>query len=611
MGHHRKNRRTFLKTVAVAPVTIPLSRSVLPSQGKSAKESLAIQQHPAREFETGFAGQETDWDSVADGLHASITSLDDCHLRDEVPRLEKSALEWKGVAWRGERVNIPIVLWTKTGANQVRLDSGDLVSSSGGRIAKAVVSTRFVRYVASNLPYGSTAGDCGKADLSEIYLLPDVLEAVRSYDLGGKSVRPVWLSVDVPSDAKPGLYTSTVELKFQGGSLRPVKLELEVQKAVLPKPSDWEFRLDLWQNPWAVAYQHGVQPWSKVHIEILKPHLKMLADAGAKFITTYVCHSPWKDDTYVPDSTMVEWTRQPDGSWSFDYEVFDRYVELAASCGINDSITAYTMLPWKHRVRYFDAASASYVWEEWPPNSPQFKAFWPIFLRDFRKHLKNKDWFEKTYIGINENALEDTQAALSTLHEESREWKVTYAGHWHEELNQSLDDYCTIIDRGVPPQEVERRRREGKTTTFYVCCHPPKPNNFPFSPPAENTWMGWYAAALNLDGFLRWAYDSWTADPLRDTRHVLWQAGDCFLVYPGARSSIRFERLREGIVDFEKVRIIRNRLKEKNNPAAREGLKQLDRTLALFDYERVQSEPAEVPVNQGRKLLNELTRNWF
>jgi hypothetical protein len=611
MSHNQKNRRTFLKTAAVAPVTIPLSRSILLSQGNSSEESLAIRQHPARELEIGFAGLETDWDSVSDGLHCSFTSLDDCHLRDEVPSLENATLEWKGVAWRGERVNIPVVLWTKTGATQVRLECGDLLSSGGSRISKSKVCTRFVRYVASNLPYGSIAGDCEKADLSEAWLLPDVLEDARSYDLGGKSVRPVWLSVDVPSDARPGLYASTVELKFQGGVVGPLKLELEVQNAVLPEPSEWQFRLDIWQNPWAVAHQHNVEPWSTAHIEILKPHLKMLADAGAKFITTYVCHSPWKDDTYVADSTMVEWIRQPDGSWSFDYEVFDLYVELAASCGISDSITAYTMLPWKHRVRYLDAVSGNHVWEEWLPDSSQFKAFWSTFLQDFKRHLKNKGWFEKTYIGINENALEDTQAALRTLHEEVPEWKVTYAGHWHEELNRSLHDYCTIIDKRVPPEEVQRRRKEGKTSTFYVCCYPGKPNNYPFSPPAENTWMGWYAAALDLDGFLRWAYDSWTEDPLRDARHVLFPAGDCFLVYPGVRSSVRFERLREGIVDFEKIGILRKRLEQQGNTAAKEALRQLERTLALFDYERVQSEPAAVPVGRGKKLLDELTRTWL
>ena len=60
MSHNQKNRRTFLKTAAVAPVTIPLSRSILLSQGNSSEESLAIQQHPARELEIGVRGQRAD-----------------------------------------------------------------------------------------------------------------------------------------------------------------------------------------------------------------------------------------------------------------------------------------------------------------------------------------------------------------------------------------------------------------------------------------------------------------------------------------------------------------------------------------------------------------------
>lgn len=83
------------------------------------------------------------------------------------------------------------------------------------------------------------------------------------------------------------------------------------------------------------------------------------------------------------------------------------------------------------------------------------------------------------------------------------------------------------------------------------------------------------------------------------------------MVYPGVRSSVRFERLREGIVDFEKIRILRERLKQESNPAAKEALEKLERILAFFDYEQVQSEPAAVPVGRGKKLLNELTRVWF
>jgi hypothetical protein len=387
-----------------------------------------------------------------------------------------------------------------------------------------------------------------------------------------------------------------------------LRLDLEVQDLVVPYPARWRFRLDLWQNPWAVAHHHGLEPWSRAHLEVLRPHLRMLASAGAKFVTTYVCHSPWKDDTFVSDSSMVEWIRKPDGTWGFDYSTLDQYVELAGECGLADAITCYTMVPWKNRVRYLDVATGDHTWKEWPPQSEEFRAFWRTFLADLRRHLVQRGWFGRTYMGINENELEDSLASIRILKEDSAEWKVTYAGQWHPELDELLDDYCLIIDGSLSPDEIVRRRTAGRTTTFYVCCHPPRPNNFVFSPPAENAWMGWYAAAFGYDGFLRWAYDSWTSDPARDARHVLWPAGDCFLVYPGARSGIRFERLREGIVDFEKLRILRERLDGRSaNRTAGAGEK-LREILNRFDYGRVLTEPAARAVEDARELLNDLTR---
>ena len=62
------------------------------------------------------------------------------------------------------------------------------------------------------------------------------------------------------------------------------------------------------------------------------------------------------------------------------------------------------------------------------------------------------------------------------------------------------------------------------------------------------------------DGYLRWAYNSWVKNPNQDTRFRTWTAGDCFLVYPGC-SSIRMERLVQGIQDFEKIRILKSELK--------------------------------------------------
>jgi hypothetical protein len=132
-----------------------------------------------------------------------------------------------------------------------------------------------------------------------------------------------------------------------------------------------------------------------------------------------------------------------------------------------------------------------------------------------------------------------------------------------------------------------------------------------FSPPAENAWMGWYASAFGYDGFLRWAYDSWTGDPARDARHVLWPAGDCFLVYPGARSGIRFERLREGIVDFEKLRILRELLDGRSGEGVAGAAAEMREVLSGFDYRRVQTDAAAGSVRAARELLSHLTRRLF
>ncbi|MDY4526372.1 MAG: DUF4091 domain-containing protein, partial [Parabacteroides sp.] len=105
------------------------------------------------------------------------------------------------------------------------------------------------------------------------------------------------------------------------------------------------------------------------------------------------------------------------------------------------------------------------------------------------------------------------------------------------------------------------RDRKGQISTVYTCCAEAFPNTFTFSDPAEATWTPIHAVAGGYDGYLRWAVNSWTADPLRDSRFRTWAAGDTYSIYPGPRSSIRFERLVEGLQDCEKIRLLRQSLK--------------------------------------------------
>ena len=561
--------------------------------------------HPAYEppLSSALEARQKRWQAVPPGLHAAFGSKDVRYAREDVPRTD-GRTTWSAAAWRGERVSTQLVLWTVAGATQVRFVATPLRSAKGDEIAASQVRPQFVRCVLSDhvAPAGAAASPGASGPVA------DVLDTAARLDLPPCTARPVWLAIDVPRQAAPGKHQGQLVVAADNAPPLMLSIQLEVLPVELPPPGQWAFRLDIWQDPWSVAQYHGVAVWSEVHWKILEPHLRLLAEAGQKFVTTYCVPEAWGESTYINNGTMVEWIRCADGSFRFDFARFDQYVEFAARCGISDAVTCYSMLPWGHRVRYLDEPTGNYVWPRWAPGTPEYRTVWTAFLKDFAAHLKQKGWFEKTYIGINESPAPDARQAIDLLHAVAPGLKVTWAGNYHAQLKDDIDDWCFIITPPVDRAIIAERVKKGRPTTFYVCCGPDRPNTFTFSPPAEAAWLGWYAAAQGYSGFLRWAYDSWVENPLYDTRYVRWPAGDCFLVYPGPRSSIRFERLREGIVDYEKIRVLRRQLDQRQDARAAQALERLDQALARFTYAAAQKTPAAQAVNDAQKVLAELSR---
>lgn len=548
------------------------------------------------------------WAKQSKGMHVSFAPTDASYFRSEVPDLTTETASWAATGWKGERLNAEVLVWSTDTLKQVRFTPGDFRSKEGKVLSKSNWRINMVRYVLGNYPYGAKDVTCGESPYKSVYLMPDRFEAFDRFDVPGKSVRPVWLSLNIPPDTAPGEYAGTIEVDAEGFKTT-LQLKVFVQNQLLPEPYKWKHRLDLWQNPWVVAWENQLEPWSQEHKMLLKKHLKLYADAGGKYITTYAVHSPWSDNSYNIEGGMIEWLKRKDGSWKFDYTVFDQYVALAMSVGIDKAITIYTPVPWGFRFRYMDEATGLYKYESWAPVSREFETMWNVFLTDLKKHLEKKGWFSKTYIGINENALDETLAAIRVIKAHDAKWKITYAGNWHKELENLLDDYCYLIGEESDVKVVEDRSAKGFTTTWYNCCNPPVPNNFVFSPPIEGRWQGWYTFAHKYDGYLRWAYDAWPADPMRDARHRIWPAGDCFLVYPGGASCIRFEKIREGIVDYEKLRIIRAAAAKSSNQGVRDLLHQLDEHLKVFLTEKdFVTAKITADVYKGRALLDELSR---
>jgi hypothetical protein len=568
------------------------------------------QPHYQAEYTFDLPVDSLQWSKQPKGLNVSFGSTDELYMRSETPGLLKESRVWEDVGWKGERLNAQLLIWSPDTLKQIRIATSDLVNAKGGVLGKSNLHVNMVRYVLSNYPYGATPRGCDATDT--VYLVPDRLEALERFDLPGRTVRPVWISLDIPSGTEAGVYQGTIDVSSAQGRVS-LQMRVRVQNQVLPTPGDWKFRLDLWQNPWVVAWYYHLPPWSAEHKALLKKHLQLYAAAGGKYITTYAVHSPWADNSYMIEGAMIDWTKRADGTWKFDYDIFDQYVQLAMDVGVDKAITVYTPVPWGHRFRYLDAKTGNYVYEEWSPDSAKFRSVFPVFLDDLKAHLEQKGWFSRTYLGINENPMPLTLAAIKVIKDHSRSWRITYAGDWHPELDSLLDDYSPAITKEPSPPELRQRSVRGFTTTYYVACFPPRPNNFVFSPPIEGRYIGWYAAAYGYDGFLRWAYDAWPADPVRDARHAIWPAGDTYLVYPGANSSIRFEKLREGIVDYEKIRVLRLLAAASTDRKIKSQMRVFEKHLATFigdpDYAKRNYDQRRITeaVQQGKRMLAALS----
>lgn len=519
--------------------------------------------------------------------------------------LEFQKKAFNHVAWRGEKVFAQAVVSSEEELKDVRLSVSDLRNGKS-LIGAENIRLQFVSYVVSDLLDTTKYGQCGsredKSKWGEV-LVADVLDINDSMTVPAGRKQPVWMTVSVPSDARPGKYSGKLTVTSSNAKARSLNVALTVADHVLPPARDWAFHLDLWQNPYSVARYENVPLWSEAHFEAMRPVMRMLAEAGQKSVTATIMSRPWNGQTEDAFGSMVTKIRRIDGTWLYDYTIFDRWVEFMFSLGIDRQINCYSMIPWALQFDYIDQATSSPATFQAAPGSEEYNEYWGAFIADFARHLKAKGWFEKTMIAMDERPLESMQAVLGLIRKVEPAFKISLAGNYHEPVIYDIVDFSeTFSGKQEFPESAKAKRKElGLTTTFYTCCAEAHPNMFVISNPDEAAWLGWFAQADGYDGYLRWAYNSWTLDPLTDARFRTWPAGDCFVVYPGGRGSVRFSKLVEGIQDFEKVRILRSRWQETGNEAK---LGQLTGILKSFTSETVLAEGPAKALAAAKSFLD-------
>ncbi|MBM4034932.1 MAG: DUF4091 domain-containing protein [Planctomycetes bacterium] len=397
------------------------------------------------------------------------------------------------------------------------------------------------------IPLKKNTPDSGKVQLRAAPCgVPDPLLDARSLDVAAESTQPVWLTVRVPKDAKPGVYRGEVAI-VAGDARAAVPVELTVDPFALPDAR--HLLVTNWFNLDNIAKAHKAQAWSEGFWPVLERYARDMAAHRQNVALT-----PW---------SLVQITREVDGKLSFDYGRFDRYVELFQKAGVSDGIELthvghFGPGGWGGKeIVLVKVGAADRKTGKRVELGPE-EGLAPL-LADLEKHLAAKGWLAKAMIHV---ADEPSLNNLASWRKASEFVHKAAPGIRRIDAIESVD-FTGALEVWVPKlshferwRDAYEARRKGNEFWFYICCHPVGnyyPNRFLDFPLSRVRVLHWLNFACDLTGYLHWGLNFWGEDPFGPPSDNL-PPGDTHVVYPGADGpldSIRWEIQRESIEDFE------------------------------------------------------------
>ena len=468
----------------------------------------------------------------------------------------------------------------------VTVTASDVTSANGTKLAGAIVTPTFIRstdaWAGGNPGYASDK-PVPQGNRQES---PDILWSSDPVTMTANSVQNVFVEVYIPKTATAGTYETTLTVTATGLAT-PLEFTytINVADALLPDATEFKnggFDVEFWQYPYSSAEYYNVEPFGPEHMVILESIMGYYKELGGSAITASIIEDAWGGQTYSENEvhypSMIKWTKGADGVMTYDYTDFDTWVQFNKDLGIGDKIVLYSIAPWHNSFTYWE--NGVLKTEPYAVGSDEYKAMWDHFFTDLIAHLNTKGWFDQTYIGIDErgfdsrafDAIEATKDPITGKSLKKTGAADAYVKKWDliarmDEV--SIGDTAHGVGGDKYNELIEMREKNGQKTTLYSCVKH-KPGQFSLSNPAESYWIIANARKQGGTGFLRWALDAWVADPLNDTTHNAFEAGDCFLVFPDkkdattpiVRRSVRSEKIAEGVRDVNKLMVM-----EKEIPA--------------------------------------------
>jgi hypothetical protein len=422
-------------------------------------------------------------------------------------------------------------------------------------------------------------------------LYPDPILEKESIDLMANETQPIWLTIEIPQDAQPGIYEGEVILtgEMDGQRFEIIRpIQVKVHPVTIEKTRLW---VTNWYNTSPANIQHvmggeEVAPYNEDYWTFVR----MLASKMAEYRQNVSIISPLRLAEFGLDDT---------GNYTFDFTNFDRTVDIFIEEGVIGRIEGGHIgtraAGWVSDFVVFAPVieeDTTYL-KKFSIRNDTARAFYSAFIPALTRHLKDKGWDN---IYMQHLMDEPTPANVDTYIEIANfidklapDLKIVEACH-SKDVNETVDIWVPQLDYMHIDYDFYRERAEqGDEIWFYTCLNPKGEyaNRFIELPLIKTRILHWINYRFNIPGYLHWGFNFWRGgDPFIETTSInlesgtILPGGDAWICYPGDHkilSSIRLEAMRDGIIDYELLCM----LGEKNPEEAAELARQV---VYRFDY---------------------------
>lgn len=434
-------------------------------------------------------------------------------------------------------------------------------SANGSTLAASQVG--FVGYVELSRPTPVPGRD---QIVSPSGYYPDPIFTDSTFSLAPHEPQPIWVTIPIPVDAKPGSYTGTVEVSAViGGVTERLTRDfvIQVYPATIESTSLWVTNW-IHHSPESLSFLNGgvnVPFFTDRYWELITLFAERLKGTGQNVIM-------------LPVQKLVQYTIDGD-RYRFDFTNLAKSIAIYQKAGVMERLAGshigYRMGDWYSQfgvevpVKEGDEIVAKMLPLEDPRSENFIKQFLPELLAFLNVNGLGEHYLQHVADEPVPENVGSYKAIASVVKKYMPNTKIIDATIGSD-LVGSIDIWVPLLDFLHKEYDFYKQRQEaGDEVWFYTCLGPQGnyANRFIEQPLIFPRLLHWINHKYGVTGYLHWGLSAWHM-PYRqdvykdvtgmfDDGNVL-PGGDSYLVYPAFNklySSVRMEAMRDGINDYE------------------------------------------------------------